>query len=164
MLARCPNRFLLSAALAAVCLVQAALAQDANTILALAGRWAGDGTLTPASGPAEPFKCVITYFPSEDGSRVRQNLRCKNTGFEFDGSAHLQISEGKVSGRWQDNVYSLDGTVKGSVKADGFDIALSGKFFAAQMSVTSSACQQSVTIVPEAGGPLKRLAANLRKC
>ena len=49
------------------------LAQDANPILALRGRWAGIATLTPASGPTEPYKCVATYFPSGDGSSVKQN-------------------------------------------------------------------------------------------
>src|SRR5262245_38500635 len=34
------------------------LAQDGNPILALRGRWAGIATLTPATGPTVPYKCV----------------------------------------------------------------------------------------------------------
>jgi hypothetical protein len=143
---------------------QPASTQEAQPIRALAGRWAGEGIMTPSSGPVEAFKCVVTYFPSEDGARVKQNLRCKSANFEFDGSTHLQIASGKVTGRWQDNVYLLDGTVNGAVTPEGFSISLSGKFFDAKMTVVSSECQQSVTIVPEPGGPLKRLAAILKKC
>ncbi len=36
----------------------------------LAGRWAGNGTVIPASGPSERFKCVFSYFPSDGGGRV----------------------------------------------------------------------------------------------
>jgi hypothetical protein len=54
------------------------LAQDANPIMALGGRWAGMATMTPASGPNETFRCVVTYFPSEAGAALRQNLRCKS--------------------------------------------------------------------------------------
>src|SRR2546423_3776312 len=104
------------------------VAQNGNSILALAGRWAGAGTMVPASGPSETFRCVVTYFPTQDGSRVRQNMRCKSATYQFDGATHLQIIAGKVSGRWQDNVNSLDGTVSGAITPDGFHILLSGKF------------------------------------
>jgi hypothetical protein len=66
------------------------LAQDGNPILALRGRWAGNATLTPATGPTEPYSCVATYFPSGDGSSVRQNLRCKSANYQFDGAAPPQ--------------------------------------------------------------------------
>jgi hypothetical protein len=140
------------------------VAQDANLILTLAGRWAGRATVIPASGPSEMYRCVVTYFPSGDGARLRQNLRCKGANYQFDGSTQLQITAGKVTGRWQDKVNSLDGTVSGRVTADGFHILLSGKFFDAKMTVVSSPCQQSVTIVPEEGSPIKKLSAVLKKC
>jgi hypothetical protein len=140
------------------------LAQDGNSILALAGRWAGAGTMVPASGPSETFRCVVTYFPNENGSRLRQNLRCKSASYQFDGATQLQIAAGKVTGRWQDKVNSLDGSLSGKVTPDGFLILLSGKFFDAKMTVVSSPCQQSVTIVPEEGAPVKKLSAVLRKC
>jgi hypothetical protein len=140
-------------------------AQDAtNPILSLAGRWAGTATLVPASGPNELYSCVATYFPTDNGARVRQNLRCKSTNYQFDGATHLQIADGKISGRWQDKINNIDGTVSGSVKPNGFDIQLSGNFFDAKMSVASSPCQQSVTIVLEEGLPIKKIAAILKKC
>src|SRR6266849_1441417 len=143
---------------------QILLAQDGNSILALAGRWAGSGTLIPASGPSETFRCVVTYFPSNNGSRLRQNLRCKSASYQFDGVTQLQITADKVTGRWQDKVNSLDGTASGKVTSDGFHILLRGKFFDANMAVVGSPCQQSITIIPEEGGPLKKLSAILRKC
>ena len=139
-------------------------AQDANSIHSLAGRWTGTATVIPASGPTEPYRCVVTYFPSGDGARLRQNLRCKSASYQFDGSTQLHISAGKVTGRWQDNINSIDGTVSGRMTPDGFLISLSGEFFNAKMTVVSSPCQQSVTIVPEEGSPIKKLSAALKKC
>jgi hypothetical protein len=141
-----------------------ALAQDANAILSLAGRWAGSAILVPTSGPDEPYTCVATYFPSQDGSRVQQNLRCKSANYRFDGATHLQIAAGKITGRWQDKVNNLDGIVNGTLTADGFDIFLTGNFFDAKMTVVSSSCQQSVTMVLEEGLPIKKLSALLKKC
>ena len=141
-----------------------ALAQKADPILSLAGRWAGVATLVPASGPNEPYNCVATYFPADNGSRITQNLRCKSANYHFDGTTQLQIVAGKITGRWQDKINNLDGTVSGTVKPDGFDILLSGNFFDAKMTVANTPCQQSVTIVLEEGLPIKKISAVLKKC
>jgi hypothetical protein len=140
------------------------LAQAPDPILSLAGRWAGSAILVPASGPNEPYTCVATYFPTDGGSRVTQNLRCKSANYQFDGTTQLEIAAGKITGRWQDKVNNLDGIVNGTVKSDGFDIALSGNFFDAKMTVATAPCQQSITIVLEEGLPVKKISAVLKKC
>ena len=137
----------------------ATLAQADTSILSLAGRWAGKGTMIPASGPSESFRCMVTYFPSRNGSLLRQNLRCKSASYQLDGATQLQITAGKVTGRWQDKVNSLEGTVSGTVTPDGFHILLSEKLFDAKMTVVNSPCQQSVTIVPREGTPIKKMSA-----
>jgi len=139
-------------------------AQSSDPIVSLAGRWAGVATLVPASGPNEAYTCVATYFPTESGSRVTQNLRCKSANYQFDGTTQLQIAAGKITGRWQDKINNLDGTVSGTVKPDGFDILLSGNFFDAKMTIANAPCQQSMTILFEEGLPVKKISAVLKKC
>ena len=46
-------------AVALMCASLGSAASATEPILKLAGRWAGDGTVIPASGPTETFKCVI---------------------------------------------------------------------------------------------------------
>lgn len=133
-------------------------------IVKLAGRWAGQGVVTPASGPSETFKCVITYFPNDTGSQVQQNLRCRGTNYKFDAATHLDIEDRRVRGRWTDNIYSLSGTVAGTLTDSGFDIVLLGRYFTAKMTVVSSNCEQSIVVVPEQQTEMKELAAVLRKC
>lgn len=137
-----------------------------DPVLSLGGRWAGIGTVVPVSGPSEEFKCVITYFPSDDGTRVRQNMRCRGSSNKFDAATNLVIQGGAITGSWQENTYSLTGTVSGAMTREGFNIQLSGDFFAARMVVVSSGCEQSVTVTPDArrSGTMKEMAARLRKC
>ncbi len=139
-------------------------AKAGEPIVNLSGRWAGNGTMTPAAGPSETFKCVITYFPSEDGLQLKQNLRCRGGSHKFDAATHLQIAGAQVTGQWMDNIYSQTGTVKGVVTDSGFDIMLSGRYFEARMLVVSSNCEQSVTVIPERKDEMKELAAVLKKC
>lgn len=139
-------------------------AEAVVSVSKLAGRWAGQGKLIPASGPSQPFRCVITYFPTGDGSHVRQNLRCQSPSYKFDAVTRLDISGSDVSGTWEDRANSLNGTVTGAVNGTGFDILLSGMFFEAKMSVVASACEQSVKLVPTSADMIRELSASLRKC
>lgn len=139
-------------------------ARAEEPITRLAGRWAGPGVLTPASGPSENFKCVITYFANDSGSQVRQNLRCRGATHRFDAAADLDIADRRVKGRWTDNIYSLSGTVHGTVTDTGFDVVLLNPYFTAKMTVVSSKCEQSIVVVPEKQTDMKELAAVLKKC
>jgi hypothetical protein len=135
-----------------------------SPVLALAGRWAGLATMTPASGPAEPFKCVMTYVPNSDGTQVKQNLRCKGEQSKIDAATQLLIDDGKVTGKWQDNIYALDGTVSGTFSATGFDLKLEGDYFQASMIITNSACEQQLKLVPRDTSDMKEMAVLLKRC
>jgi hypothetical protein len=141
-----------------------AIAAPDSAVMALAGRWAGEGTMTPPAGPPEIFACVVTYFPNTDGSQVKQNLRCKGPQTKFDAATNLSIDGGKVTGDWQDNVYALAGTVTGTMTASGFDLVLDSEFFQAKMIVVSSPCEQSVKVVPDDTSEMKEMAAVLKRC
>lgn len=142
-----------------------ATASAPDKFAGLAGRWAGQGTVVPASGQEEPFKCVVTYLADGDGSRLRQNLRCKSDNYKLDASTHLQLDGAMVTGRWQDNIYTgLSGTVSGTLTENGFDILLSGQFFQAKMAVASTRCEQEVRVVPDRADYIRAVSASLRKC
>jgi hypothetical protein len=152
--------FLLAAALAAAGAVGAAAAQPFEK---LAGLWAGDGTLVPGSGPKEPFRCNVTYAVEEGTARIRQHLRCQSgsTQTRFDAVTRLDVDGRQVTGVWADNIYSLSGTVKGKVTDKGFDVWLLSTFFQARMIVATSACEQSVRLLPEGVDSMKEMAALL---
>jgi hypothetical protein len=134
-----------------------------TAINTLAGRWAGPGTLTDGSGPGERFKCVVTYFPADDGMHIDQKLRCKGVSYKLDAATRLRVEGERITGSWQDNIHSLDGTVSGALTKNGFVIKLDGQFFAADMKVVSSKCNQAVTVVATKGAS-DTMAATLKRC
>jgi hypothetical protein len=139
-------------------------AETPSPNLALAGRWAGTGSLVPISGPNESFRCVVTYFPSKDGSQIRQNLRCESQNFKIDAATELRIEAGRIIGQWTEKINSFTGWVAGKVTSDGFDVLLHGEFLVAKMTVISAECQQSVKVVLDRDDTIKEFALVLRKC
>jgi hypothetical protein len=135
-----------------------------DPVRSLAGRWAGNGTVEPARGPAESFRCVVTYVETGQASELRQNVRCASESYRLETATHLRFVDGKVSGRWEDKINALDGQVTGAVTASGFDVRLAGRFFTASMVVEGSGCSQSITVVPERADHIRRLSASLAKC
>ena len=140
-----------------------ARAADVRPIEKLAGRWAGGGTMMPTYGRNEQFRCIVTYAVEDEASRIRQHLRCQGDKTRFDAVTRLDIENRQVTGVWADNVYSLSGTVKGRVTDKGFDIWLLSSFFQARMTVATSACEQSVKLVPEGVESMKEIAAVLTR-
>jgi|GEM_PF-2886735 len=137
----------------------------ADPIEVLAGRWSGEGTMVPLRGRNEPFRCIITYAVEDDASRVRQHLRCQGDSTRFDAVTRFIIDDdNRVTGVWADNIYSIGGTLAGKVTDKGFDIRLYSTFFQAKMTVASTACEQSVKVVPETRVSMKELTAALKKC
>jgi hypothetical protein len=143
--------------------VSSARAADIHPIGKLAGRWAGGGTLVPTYGRNEQFRCIVTYAVEDQSSRIRQHLRCQGDKTRFDAVTRLDIENRRVTGVWADNVYSLSGTVQGKVTDKGFDVWLLSSFFQARMMVATSACEQSVKLIPEGVESMKEIAAVLTK-
>jgi len=137
---------------------------DSDPLSRLAGRWTGEGVMTLTSGSPVSFKCIVTYLATKDGAGMKQNLRCKGHGTRLDAATILKVNGTKVSGRWEDEINSIDGTVRGDVTEDGFEVMLGGRFFAAKMAVAGSACEQQVTVSPRRSAYFRELSAALKKC
>ena len=140
-----------------------AAAPAVDPISGLTGRWSGQGMVIPARGGRESFNGVVTYAGNRNSSQVLQNLRCQSANYKLDTATHLLISGKHVTGRWQERVFSLDGTVTGTVTPDGFDVVLSGRFFTAKMTIAISQCEQSVTVTPARADYIRQMSASLKK-
>jgi hypothetical protein len=131
----------------------------------LAGRWVGDAVMTPVSGPASNFKCIVTYLPRKDAPGMQQNLRCDDgANFKLHAATDLQVDGDKVTGHWKDKINEIDGTVAGNVTPTGFEVQLDGRFFQAKMAVAGQGCDQSVKVMPQNAELFRELAATLKKC
>jgi hypothetical protein len=142
--------------------MMAGQASAAVNLQDMAGYWTGTGKVVLANGSSENVKCVVTYKVSSSG--FRQNIRCASQGFSFNGTAELEVTQGgAVTGNWTENTYSAKGDVKGKATDKGFSLAISGATFTAVMDATTSACKQTLDIVPK-GLEVTRISLGLGKC
>jgi hypothetical protein len=128
----------------------------------MAGYWTGTGKIVLNNGNVENVKCVVTYKVT--GSQLKQNLRCAGQGYSLNGSADLEIAaSGAVTGSWTENTYSAKGNVTGKTTDRGFSLAISGPNFTAAMDAATTACKQTLEIVPK-GFDVSRISLGLGKC
>ncbi|HVJ76475.1 MAG TPA: hypothetical protein VM620_01480 [Hyphomicrobium sp.] len=158
--------YLAVATISSVAATQNQAAAPIDPLAGLAGRWVGMATMISDSGPASSFKCIVTYIPRRDAPGMRQNLRCEDgaTNFKLHAATDLTVQGEKLTGAWKDKINDIGGTVAGVVTPTGFDVELSGQFFAAHMAVAGQGCAQSVKVMPQNSDVFRELAADLKKC
>jgi hypothetical protein len=128
----------------------------------MVGYWTGTGKIVLNNGNVENVKCVVTYKVT--GNQLKQNLRCAGQGYSLNGSADLEIAaSGAVTGSWTENTYSAKGNVTGKTTDRGFSLAISGPNFTAAMDASTTACKQTLEIVPK-GFDVSRISLGLGKC
>ena len=141
----------------------AAPVQANDPVGQLPGRWSGWGSVKLENGQSERVKCVATYFVADGRSSIKQNLRCASASYKIDVAANLKLSDGRLTGSWEEKMNSQTGSITGRVDSSGFNISVLGSGFSARMAVDTGACKQSITINPQ-GVSISRIAINLAKC
>jgi hypothetical protein len=110
-------------------------AADASPFKDLPGRWVGDGKLGLKEGKIETVKCRATYFLSDDGSELKQNIRCASASGNIEVKSVVTYKDSKLSGSWNELIYNLGGDLSGTVTPRGFRIAVHGSGLTANMDV-----------------------------
>ena len=156
------TRFGLAPVLAAAVLSVGGQAHAAWKLEDWAGYWAGTGQIQMTNGSSEQVKCVVTYKVT--GQQLRQNVRCASQGYNLNGTAELVIAPGgDVTGTWIENTYSANGAVTGRTTDTGFKLDISGPNFTAVMDASTTACKQTLDIVPT-GMDVAKISIGLGKC
>jgi hypothetical protein len=162
MLVQPARRILQIAVTAAIAVAASGSASAALNLQDMAGYWTGTGKIMLNNGNVENVKCVVTYKVT--GSQLKQNLRCAGQGYSLNGSADLEIApSGSVTGSWTENTYSAKGDVTGKTTDRGFSLSISGPNFTAAMDASTTACKQTLEIVPK-GFDVSRISLGLGKC
>ena len=130
----------------------------------LAGRWAGPGTVQWKNGRETPYKCTVTYFLTDNSTRVKQTLRCHGSDdTKLEIATMMLVSGDAITGTWEERLSAMTGTVKGKVTANGYEALAHNQFFNAAFEIAmASACEQHVTVRPSR--EIALITANLKKC
>jgi len=123
-----------------------ALADPASPFKDLPGRWVGDGRLGFKDGKFETVKCRATYFVSDDGVELKQNIRCASASGNVEVKSEIKHNADALTGTWSELVYNLGGDLSGQVTPTGFRISVRGEALTANMEVIVREGKQIVEI------------------
>jgi hypothetical protein len=134
--------------LAALALATAAQAAT-GPFRALAGSWAGGGTLSMSSGEQERLRCRAAYDVGGGGDQLRLNIRCASDSYNIDLSSDVAYRGGEISGQWSEASHNASGTIAGRAAGDRIEAQARGQTFSAGLSLTTRGSRQTVSIRPE---------------
>jgi hypothetical protein len=112
----------------------------------LSGSWSGGGSLRSASGQRERIRCRANYQVDENGTRLRQSLRCASDSYRFDVSGNIAADGGALSGTWSEASRNVSGSVSGRVNDGQIHARIDGAGFSANLIVSTRGDRQSVSI------------------
>jgi hypothetical protein len=122
------------------------LADPASPFKDLPGRWVGDGRLGFKDGKFETVKCRATYFLSDDGVELKQNIRCASASGNVEVKSEIKHAGDQLSGKWNELIYNVGGDLSGQVTPAGFRITVRGEGLTANMEVIVREGKQIIEI------------------
>lgn len=138
---------LLRAALFAVAVASPGAVQAApGPFAALAGAWAGNGTLTMANGATESLRCRANYNVSSSGTGLKISLKCASQSYNFDLGGNVTYQDGRISGTWSEASRNVAGSISGRATANQVDAAARSEGLSANLSLTTNGNRQNVSI------------------
>jgi hypothetical protein len=153
------------AVLAAGALVVAAYGPTALPALAatgpfaaLAGSWAGGGTIQPGNGTTERIRCNAHYRPrGSSGYEIDLDLRCASDSYNFELTGQFSADAGNhISGQWTERTRNIGGNAIGTARGDRLLVHVESGGFAANLSLVTRGRRQNVSIDSPGGGqPVK---------
>ncbi|WP_024507052.1 hypothetical protein [Bradyrhizobium sp. ARR65] len=121
---------------------------QAGPFAALAGRWAGSGTVTLDDGSTERIRCRATY--AVGGPRMDLTLTCASESYKFDLRGDVVAEPGgAISGTWSEASRNVTGNLQGRGRDGSFQVVASGPGFNANISLVTRGNRQSITMRAE---------------
>ena len=116
----------------------------------LSGRWTGVGDMSFRDGTKEHIKCRIVYR-SRSIRKLIQKIWCKNRNIRLEVQAEIIDKNGRLSGSWDDRVYSMSGQLRGQLKGNQLKASLAGGFFNAKLNISVIGRRQTIQFTPDQG-------------
>lgn len=154
----------------AMTLLSASLPAEAQTVqvkssasfASLTGSWAGGGQVKFADGKTERITCRAYYNHKGSGEELGLAIRCASTSYKIEIRANVTNENGKLSGRWEERTFNVEGDVTGRASSGNINMAIAGGGLSGSMSVTYGSSTQAVSITTE-GTNLKGVTISLSR-
>jgi hypothetical protein len=123
-----------------------ATAEDASPFERISGRWVGDGRLGTRDGKSERVKCRVTYILAEQGSQVRQTIRCASESGSVEVQSTVSHASGALTGSWKELSRNWSGDLTGNITPNGFKVSVKGSELNANMNIVVKDTRQIIEI------------------
>jgi hypothetical protein len=123
-----------------------ATAEDASPFEKISGRWVGDGRLGTRDGKSERVKCRVTYILAEQGSQVRQTIRCASESGSVEVQSTVSHASGTLTGSWKELSRNWSGDLTGNITPNGFKVSVKGSELNANMNIVVKDTRQIIEI------------------
>ena len=111
---------------------------------ALAGNWAGGGTVTLDDGSRERLRCRASYEVAGPG--MTMTLTCASDAYKFQLAANVVDQGGVISGTWTETSRAVSGTLSGRGGGGNFEVMASAATFNANISLRTTGNRQSIVM------------------
>jgi hypothetical protein len=109
---------------------------------AMAGNWAGGGTVTLDDGSKERIRCRASYQVA--GASMNMTLTCASDAYKFQLAANVVDQGGAVSGTWSEAARGINGTLQGRGGGGNFEVLASTAGFNSNISLRTAGNKQSI--------------------
>ncbi len=126
------------------------------------GVWGGTGTVVFKDGNEESLSCRVQYFQPNDDN-LQQAMRCATGDDTYQINAVFIHKDGAIRGRWWEKLFNVTGKLTGTVGTGRFDGSLSALGHSADLTMSMTDNQQTVTIVTTTDLPVKQVDVEFRR-
>ena len=143
------RRFGLAACMMVALLLGASLeasAQAPASFDKFAGLWVGEGRLGTRAGQTEMVKCRATYRSEQQGTALKQSIRCASAGGSIEVKVAAQLEGENISGGWEETTRGWTGRLAGATTPQGLKVRIRGENISANMDVIVRDALQVVEI------------------
>ena len=123
-----------------------ASAQTPTSFDRFAGLWVGEGRLGTRSGQTEMVKCRATYRSEQQGTALKQSIRCASAGGSIEVKVAAQLEGENISGGWEETTRGWTGRLAGATTPQGLKVRIRGENISANMDVIVRDALQVVEI------------------
>lgn len=128
---------------------QASLPKPEHPFAAMAGTWTGGGTIELTGEIKENLRCRANYNYGAANNSLALNIRCASDNYKFELTSNVVDRGGRISGQWSEATYNVTGSINGRVAGNKVMAVAQSDGLNADIAVTTTGNQQSVTITPK---------------
>jgi hypothetical protein len=120
----------------------------AHPFAAMAGSWAGGGTITVTGGAKEKLRCRAHHTANPGAKSLSLSIRCASDSYKFELTSSVLENRGEIAGNWNEAGFGISGSITGQIHGNQIAGVAEAAGYSAEIAMTTNGDRQSVSITP----------------